>query len=87
MRAALSLIDMAAPYINVFEDQIIQFNKDHFVTIKWKVGGCSTVDSTRVYYAHFKTKKRLKQFRKDLKKHFAYSPDEMRSKLMIETLK
>lgn len=41
MRVCLSLIDLAAPYINVKASE----RKDDEVRIEWKVGGAVTVDS------------------------------------------
>lgn len=45
MRVALNMIDIAAPYINLY----VEHDTKASTQLEWKLGGTVTVDDTRLY--------------------------------------
>jgi len=48
MRIVLSMLDLAAPYVNIYEEEIVSDQ----LNIKWKVGGSTKVNFCQLYYTY-----------------------------------
>jgi len=48
MRIVMSMLDLAAPYVNVYHAELSEKSLD----IKWKVGGSTKVNSSELFYTY-----------------------------------
>lgn len=82
MRIVMALLDLAAPYVNVFHAE----KDDTNLNIKWKVGGATVVDTSELFYTYV-NEKELTSFIEKLGNKFVKSSEPNVYSLNKETLK